>query len=446
MHTLSLLRSGKLAGSKRLDLSCGLKEFPAEIFDLADSLEILNLSGNALSSLPHDLARLHKLRVIFCSDNQFTHVPEVLGECAQLDMVGFKANHIRHLSAAALPEPLRWLILTDNQLGELPAALGRCTRLQKCMLAGNRLQHLPEEMAACERLELLRISANRFTALPDWLFALPRLSWLAFAGNPISDTGEAEAMMKQAIPQIDWTRIELQRRLGEGASGIIHQAAWQRAPDSAASVAVKLFKGAVTSDGLPRSEKAACIAAGAHPNLIPVEGRLVGHPEGTSGLVLSLIDSSFTNLAGPPSLDSCTRDIYPDGTLFSLSAALSMAHGIASAAEHLHRQGIMHGDLYAHNMLWNDQGDCLLGDFGAASFIPQQYDQQAQSLQRLEVRAFACLLEEFLERCSAEPESADAFGNLRGLQQRCGQADIEARPLFAEIRQVLATLLARHEG
>ncbi len=47
MDTLAQLRAGQLAGIKRLDLSCGLTEFPREIFDLADSLEILNLSGNA---------------------------------------------------------------------------------------------------------------------------------------------------------------------------------------------------------------------------------------------------------------------------------------------------------------------------------------------------------------------------------------------------------------
>ncbi|MEN1436751.1 protein kinase, partial [Pseudomonas aeruginosa] len=47
MHTLQQLRSGELAGATRLDLSCGLREFPREIFELADSLEVLNLSGNA---------------------------------------------------------------------------------------------------------------------------------------------------------------------------------------------------------------------------------------------------------------------------------------------------------------------------------------------------------------------------------------------------------------
>lgn len=435
MDTLSLLRSGKLAGSRRLDLACGLDQFPAEIYVLADTLEILNLSGNALSSLPDDLTRLHKLRVIFCSDNRFTAVPEVLGACPNLEMVGFKANRISHLSAAALPEQLRWLILTDNQLDGLPAELGQRTRLQKLMLAGNRLQRLPEEMAACRRLELLRISANRFESLPEWLLTMPSLAWLAFAGNPCSDEDEAAAQEAQAIPLVDWAELELQHKLGEGASGIIHQAAWRRAPDGVTSVAVKLFKGSVTSDGLPRSEKAACIAAGAHPNMIAVAGKISGHPEGKSGLVMALVDASFGNLAGPPSLDSCTRDIYPEATRFSLTVVLSMAQGIAAAAERLHDRGIMHGDLYAHNMLWNGRGDCLLGDFGAASFIPRANGQRAEALQRIEVRAFACWLEELLERCNAAPDSLD---KLKELQRCCAQADVGARPLFAEIRQALA--------
>ena len=49
MHTLEQLRSGALAGAVRLQLACGLTEFPREIFDLADTLEILDLSGNALT-------------------------------------------------------------------------------------------------------------------------------------------------------------------------------------------------------------------------------------------------------------------------------------------------------------------------------------------------------------------------------------------------------------
>ena len=438
MDTLSALRAGKLAGIQRLDLPCcGLTQFPEEIFTLADTLEILNLSGNALSNLPDDLPRLHKLRVIFCSDNRFTRLPEVLGLCPNLEMVGFKANQICNLPAGALPEKLRWLILTDNRLTDIPARLGSCTRLQKLMLAGNQLHSLPDEMAACARLELLRIAANRFTQLPAWLLTLPRLAWLAYAGNPCSDALETAAMEKQAIAHLDWQDLKLQHKLGEGASGIIYHASLQ---SQSSPVAVKMFKGALTSDGLPRSEKAACIAACAHPGLIPVIGKISGHPDGTPGLVMSLIDPSFHNLAGPPSLESCTRDIYAAETGFSLSNALNIALGIASVAEHLHSQGIMHGDLYAHNILWDKQDQCLLGDFGAASFIPKQDAHLATALQRIEVRAFSCLLEELLARSSTSQQTQHIADALRDLQRRCDQPGVAARPLFDEIKRTLESL------
>ena len=440
MNTAAQINAAKLACSQRLNLSCGLKEFPVEIYDLADSLEILDLSGNDLSSLPDDFARLHKLRILFCSDNQFTHLPEVLGQCPQLSMVGFKANKIRSVPAAALSKSLRWLILTDNQISELPAELGQCSQLQKLMLAGNQLQALPQELAACTQLELLRIAANRFTVLPEWLFRLPRLSWLAYAGNPHCEIGETGAEAQNSVKSIHWHHLNLQHKLGEGASGVIHQASWQHDPQRKTDVAVKLFKGALTSDGLPHSEIAACISAGAHPNLIAVHGKINDHPSDSTGLVMSLIAPSFHNLAGPPSLASCTRDIYAAETRFTLDTALRIAHGIASAVQHLHTRGIMHGDLYAHNILHNGEGDCLLGDFGAASFLPSQDQPRALALQRIEVRAFGCLLEELLERCEVASEGQDTIHTLMALQVSCTQGNSAARPLFTGILQVLAGL------
>ncbi|WP_375433958.1 leucine-rich repeat-containing protein kinase family protein [uncultured Hymenobacter sp.] len=439
MHTLEQLRTGQLAGIQRLDLSGHLTEFPTEIFSLADSLEILNLSGNALSTLPDDLPRLHNLRVLFCSDNQFTSVPEVLGQCPQLGMVGFKANQIHTLPAAALTPALRWLILTDNQLRELPEEIGACTAMQKLMLAGNQLRHLPESMAALTNLELLRIADNQFTELPAWLLALPRLSWLAYAGNPFSASAEAAAVASTTTNSIAWRSLSMQQKLGEGASGMIYQAQWQRPAGVLQPVAVKLFKGARTSDGLPGSEMAACLSAGLHPNLIAVEGKVSNHPNGTDGLVLQLIAPEFRNLGGPPSLASCTRDVYAAGTSFSLDVVLRIARSIASAAQHLHSRGIMHGDLYAHNILTTAAGQCLLGDFGAACFFSPDEPEIALALQRLEVRAFACLLEDLLTHC-AEPDTSATVQALQNLQQQCAQPAVLTRPLFTEIQAALAGL------
>ncbi|TQK10840.1 leucine-rich repeat-containing protein kinase family protein [Herbaspirillum sp. SJZ107] len=439
MHTLEQLRSGALAGTVRLQLACGLTEFPPEIFDLADSLEILDLSGNALSTLPEDLPRLRKLRVLFCSNNRFTVLPAVLGACPALSMIGFKSNRIREVPAAALPPALRWLILTDNCLTALPATIGHCTQLQKLMLAGNQLTALPAELAACTRLELLRVAANRLTALPAWLLAMPRLAWLACAGNPFSTADEAAAAADATPDPIAWPRLEMAQRLGEGASGVIHEAALrQTGPQGGAAgqpVAVKLFKGAMTSDGLPRCELAACLSAGNHPNLIPLLGEVTGHPDGLHGCVMALIDPAFQNLAGPPSLASCTRDVYPAGKAFSQTVLLRLAYGIAAAARHLHERGIMHGDLYAHNILHTGRGDALLGDFGAASLYTRD-SAQGEALERLEVRAFGLLLGELIERCVEV--DASVLARLVELQGRCVQPVPGARPVFEDVARELA--------
>jgi tRNA A-37 threonylcarbamoyl transferase component Bud32 len=417
MHTLEQLRAGTLNGATRLKLSEGLSEFPREIFDLADTLEILDLGGNALSTLPDDLHRLHRLQVLFASNNRFTHLPESLGQCAELSMVGLKSNRIATVSPEALPPKLRWLILTDNDVTHLPESIGQCADLQKLMLAGNRLRDLPTTLADCHRLELLRIAANDLSALPDWLTELPRLAWLAFAGNPFA----SEAPISNAAA-IAWRDIDLQQVLGEGASGIIHRAALKSEP-----VAVKLFKGAVTSDGLPHGEMTACLHAGAHPNLIPVRGRVIDASEGREALVMDLIDPAYCVLAGPPSFESCTRDIYTVDTRFTAATARMIAKGIASAAAHLHSRGLLHGDLYAHNILHDGYGHALIGDFGAASY----YGAARPDLQRLDVRAFGCLLEELVTHSDAADPVMASF------RDACLNNVPAARPLFADMADAL---------
>ncbi|MDC8772387.1 leucine-rich repeat-containing protein kinase family protein [Roseateles albus] len=432
MHTLAQLRNGELAGITRLDLSCGLTELPPEVFALADSLEVLNLSGNALSSLPDDLPRLHKLKVIFCAENRFTEVPEVLGACAALSMVGFKSNQLTRLPAASLPAQLRWLILTDNHLSELPAELGERGQLQKLALAGNQLSHLPESMAQCRALGLLRMSANRFEHIPPWLLDLPNLAWLAVGGNPWGSQRESHVLEQSTLPDLDWAALQMGALLGQGASGVIHAAHWPAGPAHERELAVKVFKGEVTSDGWPHSEWAASLAAGLHPHLIAASARLLSHPQGAEGLVMPRIGPEFITLAGPPSLSSCTRDVCPASLQMGEEVLRQMARGVVDAARHLHGRGISHGDLYAHNLLWDGRGGVHLGDFGAASLLPEHLSgAERQRFERLEVLAFGHLLEEWLTRCP------DAAPDLHRLQAACVQADAAARPLFADLAAAL---------
>ena len=475
MDTLEQLRRGELAGATRLALSEGLTEFPREIFALADTLEYLDLSGNALTSLPEDFARLHRLQVLFCAGNRFTELPVVLGQCQSLSMVGFRSNQITSIKAAALPPKLRWLILTGNQLASLPPEIGACPELQKVALSGNLLSTLPIEMAKCTKLELLRIGANRFEALPEWLLSMPRLSWLGYSGNSVCAAAEARALAQaqsqevllsaatdtvtntkigteqnQAsaidrvdLAQIPWGSLQLKQKLGEGASGVIYQAALD---GGSKEVAVKVFKGALTSDGLPHSEIAAYVSAGSHPYLINLLGKVTNHPEGTEALVMQLVDPSYRNLAAPPSLQSCTRDVYAADLRFNLPDALRVAHGVASLARQLHGRGLTHGDLYAHNTLIGADGHAVLGDFGAAAFYDQSDLVVAQALEQIEVRAFGCLFEELLERVDRGSGLTDqqraALQAAIALCDQCFLPQVLQRPLFAEIEESLLALVS----
>lgn len=440
METLAALQSGKLKGITRLDLAAGLTEFPLEILDLADSLEILNLTNNRLKSLPAEFARLQKLRIAFFSNNDFEELPTVLSKCPNLSMIGFKSNKIATIAEAALPPSVRWLILTDNQIEQVPASWGQLRQLQKLMLAGNQLRSLPDEMAACQNLELIRLAANQLTELPSWLLTLPRLSWLAYSGNPFC---ESTSSTHPSLAEIDWTDLTIHETLGEGASGNIFKGNWVVEPTQPVDVAVKVFKGDVTSDGLPVDEMRSCIAAGTHPHLVKLLGRVSNHPEQKAGLVFAFVPSAFKTLGNPPSLDSCTRDTYPPDTTFSLPVTLQIAQGIAAVAAHLHASNLMHGDLYAHNILVNSDGTSLLGDFGAASFYPANNASITQSLEYLEVRAFGCLLEDLLDRCALDgsQQQSKQHDRLRQLQQDCMNSVPSKRPLFTKIQETLSTTI-----
>jgi hypothetical protein len=411
LRTLDRLRAGDLQGSTHLDLrGCGLSALPDEVLALADTLEVLDVSGNALVSLPDELAQLSRLHTVFASNNRLTVLPPVLGRLPLLDTLGVKANRIEDVPAHALSPTLRWLILTDNRIAALPSNLTDCTRMQKLMLAGNRLSHLPAGMGRLQRLELLRVSANRFEqledALPDEVLALPRLAWLAHAGNPFSAAREQAAHTRAAAAPIPWAELQLGALLGEGASGHIHAARWQPAHGPAEDVAVKLFKGAVTSDGLPQCEMAASLAAGEHAHLVGVHGVLADHPQGTPGLVLPRLAAHWAPLAGPPSMASCTRDVYrPDLCLPSVQAQ-AIARAATAALDHLHAHGLGHGDLYAHNLLVDGQGGALLSDFGAAAFLPVDDAARTDALKALDRRALQVLVEELVQRSDAPWEPA----------------------------------------
>ncbi|TRX53864.1 leucine-rich repeat-containing protein kinase family protein [Thalassomonas sp. M1454] len=395
MQTLAQLTSGKLKHSKRLQLVENLTVFPQEIFSLADSLEILDLSNNQLSALPDEFSCLKNLKILFLSQNNFTELPSILKQCESLEMIGFKSNQISKIDEDSLPEKTRWLILTDNEITSLPDSMGSLANLQKLMLAGNKLSKLPSSMNNCKKLELIRLSENRLTELPNWLLQLPKLAWLAFSGNPVSTYAKSDIVQ---IPQVTSDDLAIGECIGEGASGIIYHANWLNKPESLsnnlAPIAVKIFKGNITSDGSPDDELNACLKVGFHSNLVSVSALL--KTQDKLGLVMNLIPRNYFNLGLPPSFSSCTRDTFDLDKQYYYQEIQKMCLAMLNAIEHMHSKDICHGDIYAHNILINQDCQLLFGDFGAASNYGLLPTEQQRYIEIIELRAFACLIDDLI--------------------------------------------------
>ena len=350
-------------------------------------------------------------------------------------MLSFKGNRLSYISEGALNPSITWLILTDNQLTSLPRTIGNLVGLRKVMLAANRITCLPDEMKKRRNIELIRLSSNAFTEFPEWLWTLPKLSWVAFAGNIKSAAEEEEKPIS-----INYNELEVKEKLGEGASGEVY-----RAVRNKDSFAMKLFKGAATSDGLPEDEIKVMQRLGKHDKLVSFLASIVGTPAGQLGALMTLVPSSYTVLGQPPNFNTCTRDTYPEGTTFTPKTAVEILEAIAEVCAHLHRRGLCHGDLYAHNILVEgvdgmEPIKVKLSDYGAASFSNVLKPAQVSLLERVEVRAYGCLVEELRDRLVGPGKEVVEI-RLAQVTAKTMAEDVATRPNFQELHREMTTIL-----
>ena len=365
----------------------------------------LDLPDCGLSALPDGFENAFpNLSILFLAKNKFQQVPDTIGKCPHLQMVAFKDNGLQSIHPDALQPQLRWLILTNNQLQTLPDSIGeRCHKLQKCMLSGNQLKELPESMKQCHNLELIRLASNQISQVPMVLLRhCPKLSWIALSDNPCLDSAQSSTGKPLTVVH-DLEISEEHEILGRGAGGVTRKVHWNDR-----YVAVKEYGGSMTSDGLPQTERRlACAAAALNsPALVQVLGETKEH----GSLVMEYLDG-FVPLAGPPSMESCSRDVY-DMTTSSIAMSGEQAETLISklleALAALHASGICHGDFYGHNILVEstNPANVRLTDLGAAFF----YDKASPSapyIELTEIRAFCILCQEVHQHFVVNGTSAD---------------------------------------
>ena len=367
--------------------SLGLTSLPDSVLGLK-TLQLLNASGNQLSALPSDMGeRFPELRILFLSQNQFAGrwEAEWLRDMPKLRMLGLRDNALTSVPDDAFPESLEWLILTSNELksvGRLP------TGMRKLMLSNNELETMPEGYESLSRLELLRIANNSIpSALVEKVAAqLPELRWLGASENPSVVDVWANADVKNLLVSDEETKellasLDAAPLLGQGSAGLVYRITF-RGNDAV----YKSYRSMSTSDGRVEGEvlSGAKVASSDSQSL----QQLLGITKEPLGVICTLREG-LLDLGGAPSFDSCTRDVYAPSTKFSETVARNILSNVAEAVNALHECGLCHGDVYAHNILYNpESGKAVLVDFGSA------WPTADKECLALDWRAFKVLVDE----------------------------------------------------
>jgi len=298
------------------------------------------------------------------------------------------------------------------------------------MLSHNDLQTI--DLRYCEDLELLRLANNKlkFDDSIRTLSRLPKLAWIALADNQSSK-------LPRSAKEVGIEEFVLETRLGEGSSGVSWIAQWGKK-----RVVVKIFKGGSRCDVGTRERSTFCASDGTPGGEINVSAFVGDRNEYLSkvvavirsplhsGLVFERMPRDMENhlLGGPPNLQTLTRDVYRKRTM-DAKVVGGILLDVANAMRFLHSHNIAHGDLYAHNIYYSEEGHAIVGDFGA-SFV---YDPEVVSFEAVEVRAFGILMSELLSQ--VPEEQADLVHPLAKLRTKTQQKQIALgyRPTFSEL-------------
>ncbi|AEO59147.1 hypothetical protein MYCTH_2307166 [Thermothelomyces thermophilus ATCC 42464] len=153
------------------------------------NLEILDLHGNNLSSLPAEFGNLSRLRILNLSENGFEELPfDVLAGLPLRELIARKNQLSGTLikdAVDAMPT-LQALDVSSNQLAHL-CSWGRSVRmpaLHQLCVSMNRLQALPD-VSTWTSLVTLAADENSINAIPEGFTKLEQLRSVDFSSNDI---------------------------------------------------------------------------------------------------------------------------------------------------------------------------------------------------------------------------------------------------------------------
>lgn len=176
-----------------------IESVPLELAEL--ELESLNLTGTKLKTFPKVIFRMPTLYRLVCMGNDFGDLPKGWSQLPKLEIVNLNGNRIRSLPNDFTFPAIYSLDLGFNQLTEFPKPLLACPNLERLVLRDNRLTRVPRLSDKLTYMGILDLSNNKLQEIPDDFGQLDYLQALYLKGNPLQP--ELRQSLRSRYPKVE---------------------------------------------------------------------------------------------------------------------------------------------------------------------------------------------------------------------------------------------------
>jgi Leucine-rich repeat (LRR) protein len=179
----------KLTSLERLGLAYNrIGMVPKSIRHVSPTLTDLILSGNPISEVSPELARLQGLRNLQFYANKLRAIPEGVFALKNLEELDIYKNEIRVIPPQIKQlANLKILYASYNKLTELPDEIGELAQLRGLYVHHNQITYINPAVGKLAKLELFHAQGNRLAAFPAMLPNLPLLREINLGSNVIGD-------------------------------------------------------------------------------------------------------------------------------------------------------------------------------------------------------------------------------------------------------------------
>jgi len=166
----------------------GLEQLSPNILKLGALKELVVSDVPKLGTLPSEISKLSELKTLIVENANQKELPKEFGKYLKnLQVLNLSGNQLSSLNEDFKIPELVTLNLNGNCFTNVPIQILKLQRISTLSLCRNQIDSINPEMANMAGLQILDISNNKLTEVPTFLGNSPKLKDLKLDGNPFKD-------------------------------------------------------------------------------------------------------------------------------------------------------------------------------------------------------------------------------------------------------------------